>query len=114
MDKRYFLELLRKYLQGEATNEEHQFLLSYYNLFQSEPDVLALLTSEKKEELKSQMYATIWKNISREEQSHGKVKPMRKWLIRMSAAAVFLLSVPLEYFFSATSLLKNKPCRTNY
>jgi hypothetical protein len=66
MDKHYFLELLHKYLQGKA-NEEQEFLLRYYNLFQYEPDVLALLTNEKKEELKSQMYATISKNISREE-----------------------------------------------
>jgi len=99
MDKLYFLELLRKYLQGEATNEEQEFLLRYYNLFQYEPDVLALLTNEKKEELKSQMYATIWKNISREEQSPGKVKPMRKWLIRMSAAAVLFAICATGIFF---------------
>ncbi len=108
MDKLYFLELLRKYLKGEATNEEQEFLLSYYNLFQYEPDVLALLSKEKKEELKSQMYATIWKNISRREQSYGKVKTMRKWLVRMSAAAVLFAICATVIIFLPNESSKNQ------
>ncbi|MHB1178190.1 MAG: FecR family protein [Daejeonella sp.] len=107
MDKHYFLELLHKYLKDEATNEEHQFLLSYYNLFQSEPDVLALLSQEKKEELKSQMHTTIWQNISRGEQLDENVKPIKRWSVRMIAAAAILLATcTIGIFF-----LRNEPAK---
>ena len=39
MEKQYFIKLLHKYRQGNATIEEQQFLESYYNLFQDEPDL---------------------------------------------------------------------------
>lgn len=134
MDKHYFLELLHKYLVGEATNEEYQFLLSYYNLFQSEPDVLALLSQEKKEELKNQMHTSIWQNISTGEQpdetsmnhlsktdrnrvreaslplknklSDEKVKPIKRWPARMIAAAILLVTCTIGIFF-----LRNEPAK---
>ena len=109
MDKHYFLELLHKYLKDEATNEEHQFLLSYYNLFQSEPDVLALLSQEKKEELKSQMHTTIWQNISRGEQLDENVKPIKRWSVRMIAAAAILLAIcTIGIFFLRNESAKNQ------
>ncbi|WP_411274953.1 FecR family protein [Daejeonella sp.] len=99
MDKHYFLELLHRYLKDEATKEEHQFLLNYYNLFQSEPDVLALLSQEKKEELKSQMHTSIWQNISSAEQPDENVKPIKRWLVRMVAAAILLAICTIGVFF---------------
>lgn len=106
MDKHYFLELLHKYLKDEATNEEHQFLLSYYNLFQSDPDVLALLSQEKKEELKSQMHTTIWQNISRAEQLVENVKPMS---VRQIVAAAILLAIcTIGIFFMRNESAKNE------
>ena len=146
MDKHYFLELLHKYLKDEATNEEHQFLLSYYNLFQSEPDVLALLSQEKKEELKSQIHTSIWQNISRGEQldetcmslpltslpagkakqheyklmqaslplknklyTNENVKPIKRWSVRMIAAAAILLAIcTIGIFFLRNESAKNQ------
>ena len=109
MDKHYFLELLHKYLKDEATNEEHQFLLSYYNLFQSEPDVLALLSQEKKEELKSQIHTSIWQNISRAEQLDENVKPIKRWSVRMIAAAAILLAIcTIGIFFLRNESAKNQ------
>lgn len=108
MDKHYFLELLHKYLKDEATNEEHQFLLSYYNLFQSEPDVLALLSQEKKEELKSQMHTIIWQNISRGVQPDENVKPIKRWLVRMIAAAILLAICTIGIFFLRNETAKNQ------
>ena len=43
MDKHYLFELLHKYLEGRATEAERRLIERYYNLFESEPDVLALL-----------------------------------------------------------------------
>ena len=48
MHKRYFLKLVRKHIKGIATPEEEQLLLSYYNLFELEPDVMALLNNEER------------------------------------------------------------------
>ena len=48
MDKGYFLKLLNKYQQGKTTSEEDQLIISYYNLFENNPDVMELLTSEQK------------------------------------------------------------------
>ena len=138
MDKHYFLELLHKYLKEEATNEEHQFLLSYYNLFQSEPDVLALLSQKKKEELKSQMHTSIWQDISSAEQpdetcmslpltkqheyklmeaslplknkpyTNENVKPIKRWSVRMIAAAILLAICTIGIFFIRNEPAKNQ------
>ena len=108
MDKHYFLELLHKYLADEATNEEHQFLLSYYNLFQSEPDVLALLSQKKKEELKSQMHTSIWQDISSAEQPDENVKPIKRWSVRMIAAAILLAICTIGIFFMRNEPAKNQ------
>ena len=64
MDKKYFIGLLNKYLAGEGTREEEQLLISYYGLFQDDPEVLDLLSEDKKEELKGQIQSAIWRRIS--------------------------------------------------
>src|ERR1035437_5442981 len=99
MDKSYFLKLLRKYLQGNAKKEECQFLMSYYNLFESEPDVIALLSEAQKEDLKSQMQTAIWQSITVHEQQDKKVRLLyRSWI----AAAVILVicSAGIAYLFN--------------
>ena len=63
MDKGYFLKLLNKYQQGKTTGEEDQLIISYYNLFENNPDVMELLTSEQKEHLKHDIRDDIWSNI---------------------------------------------------
>lgn len=90
MDKQYFTDLVHKYLKGTATKEEQQFLTNYYNLFQSEEDVVALLSKEEKDNLKLLMHDAVWKNISQVEQKDQKVISIRKWIIRVTAAAVFI------------------------
>lgn len=90
MDKQDYIKLLHNYLTGKATKEEQQFLISYYNLFQSEPDVMALFSKEEKENLKKGMQDAIWQNISRTEQKDEKVISVKRWLVRVAAAAVFL------------------------
>ena len=55
MDKHYFIKLLHKYHKGDLTKEEQQFLESYYNLFQNEPDVLDTLSIEEKNEIKNEI-----------------------------------------------------------
>src|ERR1035437_1690509 len=102
MDKQYFLGLLRKHLNGEATEAEQQFLVKYYNLFQAEPDVIALLSDEQKDALKNELKAAIWQNIDSE--YDRKIIPLKTWIIRIAAAAVFIGFCATGFLF-----LRNQP-----
>ncbi|HXH99397.1 MAG TPA: FecR domain-containing protein [Sphingobacteriaceae bacterium] len=92
MEKSEFLELLKRYLHNRATPEEQEFLLSYYNLFDLEPEVIALLDNKQKEEIRERMQKEIWKNIALSEKPENKlVFFTRTRMARMAAAAVILL-----------------------
>jgi len=91
MDKPYFIRLLHKYLNGTSTKEEEQFIITYYNLFGNEPDVLELLSNENKETLKKGMQSSIWDTIAQDELRDNKIRPIARR--RMIAAAAVVLVV---------------------
>jgi hypothetical protein len=91
MDKDYLLELLHKYLEGRATESERELIERYYNLFASEPDVLALLSAEQKHELRKSLPADIWKSIEKEEVEIRKKTRAVMWKISLSVAAAMIL-----------------------
>lgn len=93
MDKPYFLEILHKYQRGYATKEEIQFLLTYYNLFDKEPDLLALLDEAQKEKLKSDMQAAIWLNIKSYEHKTRKVRFINRGMIKIAAAILLPIGI---------------------
>ena len=99
MDKPYFIELLRKYLNGDATREEEQFLISYYNLFENEPDVVALLSAEKREGLKKEMLNAIWDTVSEEQPQQKKIISITKRRVLVAAASVLLVVLTGSLFF---------------
>lgn len=99
MDKHYFNELLNKYLEGQATQEEKQFLISYYNVFELEPDVKALLAEEKKDAIKNEIRNNIWKNIEAREQP-GKKRIFFTPFVRVAAAAIFIAVCTTAIFFA--------------
>jgi ferric-dicitrate binding protein FerR (iron transport regulator) len=99
MDKHYFIKLLHKYLKGDLTKEEQQFLESYYNLFQNEPDILDTLSIEEKIEFKNDIKGTVWDNISKDEQPDQKIRFFNKKLIKMAAAAVIFMVFITSLFF---------------
>ncbi|MEJ7692902.1 FecR domain-containing protein [Daejeonella sp.] len=92
MDKSTFLRLLHKYLDGHANSEEKQFLSGYYNLFESEPDVVVLMRSNQRNKTKDQIQQEIWKNIALKNYGTTGVRPLwRNWVARISAAALVLI-----------------------
>jgi ferric-dicitrate binding protein FerR (iron transport regulator) len=93
MEKQYFIQLLHKYLKGESTSEEDELIISYYNLFENEQDVLALLNQEKKEEIKNEIYIAIQINISQRENQPARVRSIAGWVIRSAAAAAAVLVI---------------------
>jgi ferric-dicitrate binding protein FerR (iron transport regulator) len=90
MDKQYFLELLHKYLNDKATDEEQQFLVKYYDLFSNEPDIISLLSDEQREKLKKEIGVSIWENIDKHIETDRKIAPLRPWLLRITAAAAII------------------------
>ena len=108
MNKYNFLKLLRKYLKGEATLEEQNFIVSYYNLFEQEPDVVALLDDQKKSSLKEEIKAAIWLNINKEEQPVQSVGLVKLWLPRLSVAAVLIALLTLGILFRPSFFSKEE------
>ena len=97
MDKAHFVKLLQKYLRGNASKAEQQFLLSYYELFDGEPDVRDLLSEEQKESLKKQINDSIWHSILQHEQQNRKIIPLdRGWMIRIMGAAALVVGVSVS------------------
>jgi ferric-dicitrate binding protein FerR (iron transport regulator) len=108
MEKHYFIVLLHKYLSGEASPVEVQFLERYYNLFQDEPDVLSLLSGEQKKALKGQIHKEIWSNIGAMDQPRFKLRKLNILMIGISAAAILLVLFSVRLFFFPGVQVKEK------
>jgi ferric-dicitrate binding protein FerR (iron transport regulator) len=107
MDKPYFIGLLHKYLHGTSTKEEEQFIISYYDLFRDEPEVMELLSPEKKEALKKDMQSAIWDTIAQDERQDKKVRSITRRRVMVAAAAILLIVLTGGLFFkSATPAAK--------
>jgi len=109
MKKEQYIEILTKYLDGNATVAEEDFLFAYYNLFMADADVMEILSDEEKLKLKLSIKATIDHNIDEPvaEESvveepvvleESLVKRRTLWP-RIAAAAAILLVVGLSIFF---------------
>lgn len=93
MDKAYFVGLLQKYLNGTATKEEEQFIVTYYNLFENEPDITTLLNNETKESLKKGMQNAIWESIAKDEQHDKKVRYITRRRTLVAAAVISIIVI---------------------
>lgn len=100
MDKHYFINLLQKYREGNVTQEERQFLESYYNLFQNEADILDRLSEKEKEELKEHMSDRLWDNISKNSRGLTKIRNINAKFIRVAAAAIIFIAFLSSIFFT--------------
>jgi hypothetical protein len=90
MDKNSFLKILHKCRKENITKEEQQFLISYYNLFQNEPDVIEMLGNEKKDEIKNEIQERIRSNISMSEQPYQNIRFINRRFMKLTAAAIFI------------------------
>jgi len=102
MNKKYFSELLEKYLKHEASEEECELLIKHYNLFESEPDVFDSLTRNQKDDIRNEVESRIWDEILADEISLKEVSSSnyRRLVSIVSVAAILLLVISLgAYFF---------------
>lgn len=100
MNKKYFIDLLNKYLKGEASEEECDLLISHYNLFESEPDILDTLTQNQKVGIKDEMQCEILNTISLKDKKTRNVQDGRQnlWWISLAAVLIIILSVGVILF----------------
>jgi ferric-dicitrate binding protein FerR (iron transport regulator) len=91
MKKEDFIELLHKYNLGKSSEEEQQFLISYYHLFDTEPDVLPLLNGNQKNALKKEIHDSIWNRISLHEKEEKHAKFQTSLIVKISAALLLLI-----------------------
>ncbi|WP_298716981.1 FecR family protein [uncultured Chitinophaga sp.] len=89
MDHSYFLEILQKYREGNASPEEERFLLASYDAFESQPDVTPLLTPEEREKLAGRMHQHILQQIAAQQAPARRAPVRMRWI---AAAAVVILA----------------------
>ncbi len=86
-----FIAIVKKYLQGEATLAEEEFIGRYYDAFEQAPEVLNSFTEEEKLQLENELKARILSGIAIPGEGRSKVVPMgRRIFIRVAAAAVLI------------------------
>ncbi len=99
MDKQYFIQLLHKYFKTDLTKEEREFLESYYNLFQNEPDILDTLDVHKKNEFKNEIKGAVWDTIIHKESPDHALRLIKRRDMWIAAAAVILMILSIGIFF---------------
>ncbi|WP_345330369.1 FecR family protein [Mucilaginibacter defluvii] len=86
LDKRYFADLLKRYRNGKATEEEKNFLVAYYNVFDINED--AVDETDNTDAIKRRLKLRIDGQIGFNKTNHYK----SVWL-RYAAAAVILIGI---------------------
>ncbi|MBC6491400.1 FecR family protein [Flavihumibacter stibioxidans] len=102
MNQQEFLQLLKKYREGSATQEEIDFLHAYYDLFEYSDNGLSAKDPASKELLKQEMRSEIAAAIQNE--ASGPVLRL-VWFRRLSAAALIVLMLGAGAYF----LVKHEP-----
>lgn len=101
INKSYLKKLLKKYLNGDITDEEQGFLMEYYDLF-DDKEISELLSDEERERVKHKMNKAIWEKISTVEK--GKTLAKRRWSLKIAAAVIVLMigsSLTLYFFMDS-------------
>jgi ferric-dicitrate binding protein FerR (iron transport regulator) len=100
MDKYYFIKLLKKQIKGIAKADEERFIINYYNLFENEPDVIALLNKEDQAALKNEIKEHIWETIELNEWEDAKVRSIKKLRKSLAVAAAVLAICTIGILYS--------------
>jgi len=102
--KRYFKQLIQKYNNGTATNEEIEFLERYYNAFDLQNDLITDENETAYQDVKQSIKNRIDERIG--EQDNNEVVYNKSWWIKYAAAAIILVSCSVGLYFIQK---QNKP-----
>ena len=97
MEKELLLNLINKYLSNQATAQEEELLLDYYNTLQKNELKWDELEMGDEHTAGAELYGKVLSEIKARESSSKKVFFMRKWFI--AASVTFLLGVSASMFF---------------
>ena len=93
MDKKSFLKILHKYQQGKSTEEEQDFLESYYNLFDLEEGVV------ESNLVKEKLRRSILNEISKSQPRVSNVRFIGPKFLRFAAAIVLFMIIGASVFY---------------
>ncbi|WP_044199346.1 FecR family protein [Dyadobacter tibetensis] len=99
-NKQHLKELIRRYVEGTATEAERQFVDRYYTYFEDHPDILDSLHPEQQNALGWAMADHISENIS----DKSKVLPLWKkaWFSAAASILIILTLVGSLYWMSSS------------
>ena len=109
LGKKEFLEILKRYQEHTATQEEIAFLRAYYNVFENSDDYVSRLSSEEDKLVNARLKNKIERSIQMAETAPrtGLGRRLnRGWL--KAAAAIVILAGTTVYFYTSA----NKPEQT--
>lgn len=111
--KKYFKQILQRYTTGNATKEEQNFLEKYYDLFETNDDLISAENEQGYIELKDQLKSNIDQMIASQQLSVPKVTIMKSiWPKYIAAAAIVLVLSLIGYFLRSNQLLNNQQANT--
>ncbi|MEO6682351.1 MAG: FecR family protein [Ginsengibacter sp.] len=118
--KRDLAKLIKKYVAGNATAEEIDFINLYYDEFENHPESIAGRSAEEKERVYNEMKKNILNHIQMDSENKViSINSSKKW-IRVAAAASILLLVSFGLYFANisskkhnTSLAEKMPVQIN-
>jgi len=90
LEKKQFLDLLKKHRLGETSEQEEAYLAAYYDLFEGRPDVTEVLDLDETDFLKNQIKDGLKEKItSHQDKPAAKTK---KLYYRLIAAAIVIIA----------------------
>lgn len=96
MDQQEFRRLIEKYLDGNASKEEEEQLLNFFNSFQSDEGWDETLLGNK-QQLEDKMLGRLQNAVSRPDDQHGIIRLLS--FKRVAAAVIFLLTMSSVVYF---------------
>lgn len=93
--KNEFVALLDKYLKGEATPEELEFLIAYYNVFDIRSDVSNTLNNKQLQELEFQIKLGVDQQIQQISKQHKTITVRQRIISGIAVAAVTIAVILL-------------------
>lgn len=100
LSKEQFLEILRRYLQGQASPEEASLIEAYYRAFDVRPDISGELSAFEQEHLEAAIREGVAQRLN--QQRAAPRLPFRqriKWISRV-AAAIVIVTIGSLYFIT--------------
>lgn len=111
--KKYYKQILQRYRTGNATKEEQNFLDKYYNLFETNDDLISAENEHNYIELKDHLKSNIDQIIASQQLSVPKATIMKSiWPKYIAAAAIVLVFSLIGYFLTSNQPLNNQQTKT--